>query len=268
MRTIVVLSVLFLFIAGAPIAFSQDSSREDPDRPPATVPDTQTIAFTSEHTGQDYRLSVALPASYNTSEQSYPVLYLLDPVASFLSVTEFVRFMAWVPGNQLPELIVVGIGYPTDDINETLGPRERDYHYFKSQFMEFVSEELFPLIDSTYRTDSTDRALVGFSLGGEFVFYTLVSKPELFNRYIAIGSLSQEGLPSLLLRDDVAFRESFVGLNLKFFHATPRDEILSIAIQRREYDGLEAIGLSMGNITDAAAVHLGLPAGILAIYQR
>jgi predicted alpha/beta superfamily hydrolase len=35
-------------------------------------------------------------------------------------------------------------------------------------FLDFLEHELIPLIDRTYRTNPSDRGLLGHSLGGEF----------------------------------------------------------------------------------------------------
>lgn len=266
MRTAIVVTVLFLFIVRAPPTLMQDNTGAEVDISPIVVPDTQSISLTSAINGTDYFISVALPVSYTTSDQSYPVLYLLDPVAAFLSVTEYVRYSAFF--SELPELIVVGIGYPADHMDEFFALRDQDFIRSEDEFLEFISEELIPLVDSTYRTNTTDRVLVGFSDGGAFVFYALVNKPELFNRYVAIDSSSTAGFMSLLIGDDTAFRERLTGLNVKLFTVTRGNEYFSTMIQEQEYDGLEATGLSLENVTHVAAQHIGLPAGIKAVYAQ
>jgi predicted alpha/beta superfamily hydrolase len=263
MRVPIVLTILFLFMVNAPPTLMQDNAGIEVDLSPIVVPDTQTILLTSAINGHNYQLSIALPASYTTSDQSYPVLYLLDPSASFLSVTEFVRYSAF--WSELPELIVVGIGYHIDHIDELFPLRNRDYAISQDEFLEFISEELMPLVDSTYRTDTTDRALVGFSAGGDFVIHTIVTQPDLFNRYIAIDSSYGE-LSRLFGGYDTAFRASLVGLNIKLFYAATGTERLSTMIQNEEYEGLEATGLSLGSVTHVAALPLSLPAGIMAVY--
>jgi predicted alpha/beta superfamily hydrolase len=265
MRTVIIFTVLFLLMVGVPTALVQDNSSADDNHPSLVIPDTQSIALTSVTNGHDYLLWVALPSSYDESEQSYPVLYLLDPNISFLSVVEFVRWLNIV--RQLPELIVVGIGYPTDDLGEITNLRGRDYNRAQDEFLEFISEDLITLIDSTYRTDTTDRALVGFSYGGDFVFHTLVNRPELFNRLIAIDSSAADLWP-ILGRDDDSFRESLAGLDIKLFNAAAGTEYLSRVIQLKAYDGLEVTGHSLGDITHAATLHMSLPAGIIAVYTE
>ena len=55
------------------------------------------------------------------------------------------------------------------------------------KFRNFLKEELFPYIDTTYRTEPNNRTINGYSLGGLFATYTLFTEPKLFNNYI-IGS--------------------------------------------------------------------------------
>ena len=52
------------------------------------------------------------------------------------------------------------------------------------KFIDFLSEELFPLIEEKYPTRDY-RVLIGHSYGGLFVVYALVSRPELFRAYLA-----------------------------------------------------------------------------------
>jgi uncharacterized protein len=264
-RTVIVFTVLFLLMVAVPTALVQDNPSADDNQASLVVADTQSIALASVANGHDYLLWVALPSSYDESDQSYPVLYLLDPAISFLSVVEFVRWLSVV--GQLPEIIVVGIGYPTDDFAELTDLRDRDYSRSQEEFLEFISEDLIPLIDSTFRTDTTDRAIVGFSSGGDFVYHSLVNRPELFNRYLAIDS-SAEDLWPILARDDDAFRESLAGLDIKLFNAQGGTETLSTVIQSKEYDELEVTGLSLGNAIHSATLHLSLPAGIIAVYRE
>lgn len=256
MRAIAFFTFLLFLSFGSLSA--QDNS---PKLPIVIVPNTQIVTLTSKINSHDYLISVALPDSYDSSEQSYPVLYLLDPSFSYLSVTEFVRFMAFT--STFPELIVVGIGYPPDE--DVFQSRQRDYFTFQDDFLKIMGDELVPFIDSSYRTNTADRALIGFASGGEFVFHVLVNESELFNRYIAINSGATELMP-YLMRDDKVFRSKFVGRNVRLFIAEQGTAILSLAIQKRAYDGLTAIGLSLGKDVREPALHLSLPAGILAIY--
>ena len=263
MRKILALVITLLWVLGVPSAQMQENQVTETDFPVIVVPNTAAITLTSTTNGHDYLIWVALPDGYSTSDQAYPTLYILDPDISFLSVTEYVRFLAWTA--QLPQLIVVGVGYVDPDRVGEL--RTLDYYTSPDDFLTFMSDELFPLIDTTYRTDSTDRALIGFSAGGELVFHSLVNRPDLFKRYIAIDASGSEMMP-YLMRDDEDFRSGFDGREVKLFLSVEGTEMLSAALQQRDYDGLEVTGHSLGSATHEQALHLSLPAGILAIYAE
>ncbi len=164
-------------------------AQEPPAFPPVPIllGNTQERSLDSAIAGDTYRLSVALPLSYFTAtNRTYPVLYVLDPHLSFGTVTDVVRVAAI--GGELPELIVVGVGYP-GDLLRARALRERDYHSAPDVFLRFFREELIPLIDGEYRTDPADRGIVGHSYGGDFALYALFHSPETFRRVIA-GSVT------------------------------------------------------------------------------
>ena len=167
-----------------------------------TLPGTERTSVTSRATGIEYRIDVALPPGYATSGQRYPVFYMLDGNLEFALAVQTHRMVA-IDGS-VPELIIVGIGYPEDDpavyTPAYAANRTRDYTPTvlsddpgggqAPAFMAFVKDQLVPTIDSLYRTDPTDRALGGHSLGGLFTTYVLLHEPTIFRRYwIASPSL-------------------------------------------------------------------------------
>ncbi len=52
------------------------------------------------------------------------------------------------------------------------------------RFLAFIEHELFPLVEKEYRVDTTNRGFIGSSYGGLFAAWTMVNRPELFQRYI------------------------------------------------------------------------------------
>jgi predicted alpha/beta superfamily hydrolase len=48
-----------------------------------------------------------------------------------------------------------------------------------------IIDNLIPYIETNYRTDPEQRALMGSSFGGSFTLYALFSEPGLFSRYVA-----------------------------------------------------------------------------------
>src|SRR5262245_28060455 len=130
---------------------------------------------------------VHLPASYDTSGKSYPVLYLLDGTTAFLqemiSITRRLR-----NDRNAPEMIIVSIENTNRSrdmmpvvANGFPGPPGAD------TFLAYLEKELIPEIDRTYRTEQP-RILQGKSLSGLFTIYALLAKPTVFNAYIGCSA--------------------------------------------------------------------------------
>ena len=143
---------------------------------------------------------VYLPASYDDRTfmpRRYPVLYLLDGEAYFHSASGVVQFMSsgFNGNNQIPELIVVAIPNTdrTRDLTPTHSTRGYDGKEDPSQessgggkvFLQFLRDELFPRIESTYRT-LPYRILVGHSDGALLAIQALLDAPLMFNSYVAL----------------------------------------------------------------------------------
>jgi predicted alpha/beta superfamily hydrolase len=182
----------------------------------ASIESSEVFDVASETTGEVYQISVGLPRSYfSDSATTFPVVYMLDANIEFEAVVGLARLMQL--GGVIPEFAVVGIGYPLegnygDGLGEFGKRRARDLtsttdeRYGQiiaegfnvdgpvetggsEQFLDFVADELLPLVERQYRLDPDDRALLGHSAGGHFALYALLRQPQLFKRY-AIGSPS------------------------------------------------------------------------------
>ncbi len=143
--------------------------------------------------GEEYQIGVWFPFSYASSNHTYPVLYLTDGDYTFGLATGLIPTL--IGTREIPEMLVVGIGYNRIANYSELGElRERDMlppsfaqappDSRTPQFITFLRQELFPLIEANYRASPNDRTLYGFSVGGFFAFYTMLTEPGLFRRYI------------------------------------------------------------------------------------
>jgi hypothetical protein len=139
----------------------------------------------SSATGREYALTIALPMSYIYTEDDYPVVYVTDgdiyayPLAMAASQMSF--------GQEVPELIVVGVDYGVADPMEWLGLRDEDMKLGSDKFLQFFEEELVPYIEDNYRADPSNRTLAGHSAGGFFTLYSLLFGADTFNNDIACG---------------------------------------------------------------------------------
>ena len=133
---------------------------------------------------------VSTPYGYENSEETYPVLLLLDGITHFQHASTSAVHLA--RSNRIPGLIVVGLlstdrgrdfTPPTTDPDEAT---EMESHGGADRFLEFLTQELLPEVDAQYRT-RPHRILAGHSLGGLFATHTLVTSPDSFAGYIILS---------------------------------------------------------------------------------
>lgn len=165
------------------------------------------VPFTLERTavhrvaardGGRYRVLVSWPDSPPPAA-GYPVLYVLDGDDNFATVTETARRLArYAERSGVGPGLVVGIGYD--------GPNRRSLDYTPvvmtrprvpgmpveptggaAAFRAFLTAELRPFIERTYRVDRARQTLMGHSYGGLFVVDTLLQHPDLFQTYVAVS---------------------------------------------------------------------------------
>ena len=104
--------------------------------------------------------------------------------------------------------IIVGISYGGVTFQEgnyrstdyTAPSAERDYWGGADKFQAYLGDELMPLVEKTYRSDASRRIVFGQSLGGQFVLFTALTKPDLFWGHIASNPALHRNLPFFLQR--------------------------------------------------------------------
>lgn len=173
----------------------------------AQVPFSGTVTRTtlkSNVLGEERVVLISTPAGYETSKQSYPVLYLTDGDAHIGHTASTIEFLA--RNGRMPQMIVVGI---------TNTDRTRDLTPVKStaktpdgalqwatsggadNFLKFIETELIPDVEKRYRVKPY-RVLAGHSLGGLFAVHAMMARPGVFNSYIAVSpSLQWENKEAL-----------------------------------------------------------------------
>jgi predicted alpha/beta superfamily hydrolase len=112
-------------------------------------------------------------------------------------------------------VIVVGLAYPKDNtINDVRANRGRDLMKKPGNFLDFIQNEVIPYIDSAYRTDPSNRTLMGNSAGGYFSVWTLLQYRE--NKDFPFSNLIAVAPPPyyLPLEDEQAAAISDLPLNV------------------------------------------------------
>jgi len=165
-----------------------------PTYPAYTIPNSQVRVLPRNAAGRQYQLSIGLPDSYATHpERRYPVVFVTDGYWDFAKMSVAEGSLSY--DKVVPEFITVGIGYAGENLDYNklrvweLTPMphgdngENSGH--AADFLRTIETEIIPLVERDYRVDSSCRVLAGGSLGGLFTLYTMYSKPELFQGYIA-----------------------------------------------------------------------------------
>ena len=192
--------------------------------PRAALFGTEGRTLFSAIRGRDYRLSVALPDSYTTSTQAYPVIYVLDGDFNFGVAAGLTRFSNAF--RNVPELIVVGIGYDMATVDEFAALRDLDFDIpgvpgaspdsVSDRFLDALTREIIPFIDANYRTIPADRCLQGYSSGGFFVLYALFQRPDAFRRYIS-GSAILSATYAYWIRHDARLAARDAGTPIQLY---------------------------------------------------
>lgn len=142
--------------------------------------------------GRAYHIYVMVPDEYEQEpDETYPTIYILDGGALFPLLSAYHRYLRF--SEEAPNAIIVGISYGSSSFkggnyrstDYTAKSAERDYWGGAEEFQQFLSDELLPLIEDTYRSNADRRVIFGQSLGGQFVMYTALTRPNLFWGHIA-----------------------------------------------------------------------------------
>lgn len=158
--------------------------------PPPTTGTVSASTFATKALGT-YQLIVRVPPEYAAEpERRFPVVVQLDATFSGLgqhAVTAGLLSELEAQRKAAPA-IVVGLAYPEPDAppngrfrdytfpNPRFAPTDASraqYGFGAEAFYAALRDEILPHVDATWRTDGKARTLVGHSLGGAFVLFSL-----------------------------------------------------------------------------------------------
>lgn len=187
-RSIDIILVLILVTAVSTKSFAQLIQKD-------VLEIGEQLTVHSSVLSEDRILNVYLPSGYSQdSSKSYPVIYLLDGSMheDFLHIAGIVQFESYSWINNVPESIVVGISnidrkrdftFPTNIEKDKLDfPTTGE----SAKFIQFIKDELQPLIRRIYHTNDTST-IIGQSLGGLLATEILFTQPSMFSHYLIVS---------------------------------------------------------------------------------
>jgi len=150
---------------------------------------------------EERKVFVRLPLGYNKNK-SYPLIIKTDGNFNLKRWDESMAKLAIQ--RQIEDSIIVAIPnlfwvdsrnrdlvppYARQNVNIEKRPSNDDDPAIFGKadlFLKFIETEVLPWVAEKYSIND-DRVLSGFSAGGSFVLYTIVTKPDLFTGYFAFS---------------------------------------------------------------------------------
>ncbi len=233
----------------------------------------QKVKLNSKILNEDRMLWIYCPDTSSASGQRFPVMYLLDGESNFIGATGIVQFLS--ANDRIPNTIVVGIEN-TNRMHD-LTPLPADTNFAGSggadTFLEFISRELIPYVDSHYPT-APFRMLVGHSIGGLFALNALLTNPKTFNSYVLISSNLWWGNDAILNRLE-AFLTKVPRIRAFIYQTTAQESPRNLASTERlvnlidtyQVDGLEWKVQYMLSESHSSVVHRSIYDGLEFIFS-
>lgn len=173
------------------------------------------LSMTSKILKMERKYAVYLPPDYESSDRSYPVLYLLhgsgDDQTGWVQFGEVLQItdIAIRGGKATPMVIIM-----PDANTGTRGYSNNPTGTWR--YEDFFFDELIPFVEKKYRikAEKRYRAVSGLSMGGEGTFTYALHHPELFSSACplsaATGPLTISNAATWLKRDNPAIADSLI----------------------------------------------------------
>nr|WP_315422659.1 alpha/beta hydrolase-fold protein [uncultured Pedobacter sp.] len=144
----------------------------------------------------DRKYSIYLPPGYESSNRSYPILYLLHPAGPANTIP---NHKSWVSYGALDQYLNAAIAkgeiVPMIVVTPDANFENKRISYFNDpendfNFEDFFFQEFIPQIEKIYRvkTDRNNRAIAGASLGGAATLQYAIRHKSLFTTVCALSA--------------------------------------------------------------------------------
>jgi S-formylglutathione hydrolase FrmB len=140
------------------------------------------LKMNSKILNQERSYAVYLPADYDSSERSYPVLYLLhglgDDQTGWIKLGDVQRITDESINSGISTPMIIVMPDANTGVTGYINYPDRDWFY-----EDFFFEELIPHVESKYRIKKGKqyRAISGLSMGGGGTLVYALHRPDLFS---------------------------------------------------------------------------------------
>ncbi len=189
------------------------------------------LSLPSKILNSERKFAIYLPPDYETSQRSYPVLYLLHGAGDDQS--------GWIQFGEVHHIadkcINEGIATPMIIVMPDANTGRRGYfNDIKGdwQYEDFFFQELIPYVEKTYRVraEKRYRAVSGLSMGGGGTYMYALHHPEMFSSACPlsayIGPLSLDEAKKRYLRNNENYPEPVIEKYYKMHNALSLIEIV------------------------------------------
>ena len=252
--------VVFLFLL--PFINVGASEQRLSEMPVYQMPGTQVVPIKDTQSNKQYELLIKLPENYaENKDKKYPVIYFTDAVWHIELLSSASFFL-------MEDVILVGISWQKDiseDLKKEHGAhisRARDYSFKKSSdperqakykfgqaknHLSFIRNDVFKFVEKNYRTEPKNRTYFGFSAGGVFGTFALMSQPDTFKNYILGSPSIRRGVPELFAQEHAALKSKQSAINVFISYGELEKELAPFIedfvsyLRNKKYKGLASI---------------------------
>lgn len=167
------------------------------------------LSMKSKILNMERKYAIYLPPDYETSQRSYPVLYLLhgsgDDQTGWIQFGEVLRIADEAIKNGTATAMVIIMPDANAGRRGYVNDIKGEWRY-----EDFFFQEFLPYVEKTYRIkgEKRYRAISGLSMGGQGTFTYALHHPELFSSACplsaAVGPMKPEDMNSRRYRDTTA----------------------------------------------------------------
>lgn len=173
------------------------------------------LSLKSKILNMDRKYAIYLPPGYESSQRSYPVLYLLHGGGDDQT--------GWVQFGEVQQITdkAISEGKSTEMIIVMPDANTTKRGYFNSikgdwRYEDFFFQEFMPFIEKTYRikTDKRYRAISGLSMGGGGTLMYAMHHPELFSAACPLsastGPLTAQDMRKSVSGDNTTYSDTAI----------------------------------------------------------